>query len=122
MHEFTVASMIVERVRVEASKHGAKKVRKVEVKLGELTLVNPEQLKFNYEVLSQDPLLKGSELIVKVVSGEVSCRECGFHGKPRYRDDPSLHLFPMFSCPICESPVEVVKGREIVISRITLEF
>ncbi len=122
MHEFSVASMIVERVKGEASKHGARKVRRVEIKLGELTLVNPEQLKFNYMVLSQDPLLRDSELIIEVIPGEVSCRECGFRGRPTYRDDPALHLAPIFSCPVCESPVEVIKGREIVISRVTLEF
>ena len=122
MHEFSVASMIVERVRAEASRRGAKKVRKVEVKIGELSLVNPEQLRFNYLVLCQDILLRDSKLIIQRIPGEVKCVECGFRGRPSYSDDPALHLSPLFSCPVCGSPVDVIRGREVIVSKITLEF
>lgn len=121
MHEFSMMSQVVEKVLEEAGRRGAKRVKEVEVLVGELTLLNHEQLKFSYQVLVKGTVMEGSRLVLRSLEGEVECPECGFKGRPSYDDSPSLHLAPLFLCPRCGSLVKVLKGRELIVKRIRIE-
>ena len=78
MHEFSMASQIVEKVKEAAEKRGAKRVKEVELQVGELTLLNHDQLRFSYQILAKGTILEGSKLIIHSLEGEVECPECGF--------------------------------------------
>ena len=117
-----MASQIVEKVLGEAEKHGAKSIEEVVLLVGELTLLNHEQLRFSYNVLAKGTILEGSKLTINPIEAEVMCPECGFHGRPEYSDEPSLHLAPFFLCPRCGGPVKILRGRELIIKRIRMKI
>jgi hydrogenase nickel incorporation protein HypA/HybF len=123
MHEFSVVSQLVERVVEEARKRDAKRVIEVELDVGQLSFLNPEQMRFAYEVLSKGTILENSRLTINTIEAHVRCKVCGFDGKPDYADDASYHISALlFLCPICGSPVEVLEGKGCIIKRVRLEL
>ena len=109
MHEFGIAYDIFKTARQAALDHHAAQVKKVCVDIGEMSMVNPEQVQFLFDTLSEeDPVLKGAVLESRVVAPETRC-SCGYRGNEK------------FVCPGCGSLPELVKGREIVVTHIEIE-
>lgn len=122
MHEFSMVSQLVEKVVEEARKRGAKRVVEVELEVGQLSFLNPEQMLFAYRILTKGTILEKSRLTIRTVEAHVRCRLCGFDGKPEYADDASYHVSaPLFLCPNCGGPVEVLVGMGCMIKRVRLE-
>jgi len=114
-------SSLVEVVLEEIKKHDASAVEEVELEIGELTLLGKEQCLFSYEVLSKDGPLKGSKLIIKEKKAKVKCGKCGYEGPIGRSDDPLDHLrLPRFSCPKCGENVEIVSGRDCIVTSLKL--
>jgi hydrogenase nickel incorporation protein HypA/HybF len=109
MHEFAIAYDIYATARRTALDHHAEKVKGVCVDIGEMSMVNPEQVRFLFETLSEDdPLVKGAELECIIIAPETRCT-CGYTGSER------------FVCPRCGALPELVKGREIVVRHVEIE-
>jgi len=116
-------SQLVEKVIEEARKRDAKRVLEIELDVGQLSFLNPEQMRFAYNVLSKGTILENSRLIINIMDAHVRCEVCGFDGKPDYVDDASYHVStPLFLCPVCGSPVEVLEGKGCIIKRVRLEL
>lgn len=116
-----MASQMVESVLKEAETHEAKKVTAVHLVIGELTFLNPDQLRFSFNVLVKDTILEGSKLYIKNKRGSVKCPNCGYEGVLKLKDDPMYHVpAPMLRCPECESVVEIIGGRECTIKRVKM--
>jgi len=121
VHEGSVTTQIVENVLEEARKHEAKRVAEVHLVIGTLTFLNPEQVRFWYEVLTKDTIMEGSKLRIEEKSGLVRCNECGYEGGFKYEDDPIYHIpTPTLRCPKCGSIVEIVGGRDCLIKSVKL--
>ncbi|MDP1552847.1 MAG: hydrogenase/urease maturation nickel metallochaperone HypA, partial [Methanobacteriaceae archaeon] len=58
MHELSMADAIVKTVIESAEKNDAIEVLEVTVELGQMTMLNPEQIKFMLDVLSEDTILE----------------------------------------------------------------
>ena len=65
MHEASVVANIVDAVLEELKKYDVKKVNSVTLRIGDLTQLGTEQMKFAYEILSEGNILSGSELIIE---------------------------------------------------------
>ncbi|MBM1154846.1 hydrogenase maturation nickel metallochaperone HypA [archaeon] len=116
MHEFYVAKRLFDLAVRAALENGAQGVREVKVVIGELSLVNPEQLAFWFRELSRGTVLEGARLDVEVEEAEVSCPSCGYVGPVGLEDRPEYHLvFPTLRCPVCGGKVRVLKGRDCFI-------
>jgi len=116
-----MTTQIVNSILEEAKKHNAKKVIQVHLVIGDLTFLNPEQVRFWYKMLSKDTLIESSRLYIKKKSGSVKCLTCGYEGDFRYEDDPSYHVpIPTLICPRCGSIVEILSGKECTIKSIKL--
>ena len=121
MHEGSVTTQIVESVLEEAGKHEAKRVAEVHLVIGKLTFLNPEQVRFWYEVLTKDTIMEGSKLRIEEKNGLVRCSECGYEGGFKYEDDPIYHIpTPTLRCPKCGGIVEIVGGRGCLIKSVKL--
>jgi len=121
LHEFSAARWIVETAIKEASKLGAKEVREVHVVIGDLSLLNVEQVRFWFDVLKEDSMLKGARLVVERREGRVRCPHCGYEGPMEVVDDPAYHIaFPTLACPSCGMPVEIVEGRDCLVKHIVV--
>lgn len=122
MHEFSVMNQIIEAVLEEVKNHNVKSVDKVYLEIGELTFLGHEQMKFAYQVLTEKNILKNSKIIINEKKAKIKCKKCSYNGKIEYDYDPSFHFsLPKFICPKCEGPVDIVEGKECVITRIVAE-
>lgn len=113
-------SSLVDVVLEEVKRHDARAVEEVELEIGELTLLGKEQCLFAYEALSKDGPLKGSKLTIREKKAKVKC-QCGYEGPIAKSDDPLDHLrVPRFSCPRCGENVEIISGRDCIITNLRL--
>jgi hydrogenase nickel incorporation protein HypA/HybF len=71
MHELSMAEAIVNTVLDVAEKNNAEEIMEVILEIGQLTMLNPEQLKFLLDVLSEDTLLENSEIIIEDIPVDV---------------------------------------------------
>ena len=70
MHEFSIASGLVEKLLDFAEKNPDKKIVEVRVAIGEFTLIEEEQLRFCYESIITEMPLAGSSLKIEPVLGQ----------------------------------------------------
>lgn len=114
MHEFSVMSQMVDGIIEEAERHHATKVEEVILELGEFTMLGEEQLRFAYEILTRENILKGSVLTIVPVKGVVEC-DCGFRGEMAPSEDTPHRSVPILECPRCGNPARIVGGRECTV-------
>ena len=122
VHEFSIAQQIVEVVLKTAKEQDARQVERVTLVIGELTLLNGEQVGFWVEeAFSRRPLTRGARLDIDIRSARVHCRGCGFEGPPSIPGPEAHFLTPSLICPQCgRTGMEIREGRECLIKRITL--
>lgn len=113
MHELAMTQSVVELVEAEARRHGADRVNKIKLKIGEFTGVVKEALEFSFDVIKAGTLLEAAELEIEVVPLRKRCEPCD-------RVFGSNGDFDFF-CPDCNRPAEIVSGRELQIEYIDLD-
>jgi hydrogenase nickel incorporation protein HypA/HybF len=119
MHEFSIASSLVENVLDFATTPPPKKVLKVLLQVGELTCVEPVQLAFCYESIIPETAIAGSQLEIERVPAEVKCPHCNYAGAPKYWDDAqSAAPVPTLQCPQCGKAAETTQGHDCTIRTI----
>lgn len=123
MHEYSVAMEIYEVVLKTAMKNDATKVISVDLELGELTHINPEQLVFCLESIAKGSLMEDATLNLIGIPPKVKCK-CGYEGvldAKRYHTISDLAF--NLSCPRCGNPVpELTSGKEINVRNIKIEL
>jgi hydrogenase nickel incorporation protein HypA/HybF len=72
----SIAESVLDAVRSESARHGGAHVSRVGVKVGELSGVEPESLRFCFEVMVQSSDLAPLDLDLEVVPRRNTCREC----------------------------------------------
>ena len=121
VHEGSITTQIVESVLKEVEQRKAKKVVEVNLIIGSLTFLNPEQVRFWYEMLTKDTILEGSKLVIEEGEGTVQCSKCGYKGNFKYVDDSAFHVpMPTLQCPKCDGSVKIVSGKDCVIKSIKM--
>jgi hydrogenase nickel incorporation protein HypA/HybF len=116
-----MATQIVQNVLEEAKKHNAKKVDEVHLIIGKMTFLGVDQIRFSYDVLIKDTILKDSKLIIEEQDGVIECSSCGFKGAVPIEDDPAYHLpVPTLKCPKCGETAKIVEGKECTIKSIRI--
>lgn len=120
MHEFSVMTQIVEAVIAEAKKRDAHKIERVELEVGEFTMLGSEQLRFAFEVLSKNTILRDSDLEIRTIRGKIKCESCGFEGGVLIDENTSHRSVPILECPKCHSASRIVEGRECVVRNIRM--
>jgi hydrogenase nickel incorporation protein HypA/HybF len=120
VHEYTIASSIVDTVLELATQQNSSKVIEVTMKIGKLRVLSIDQLKFSYDILSKGTPLQGSRLIVHETSGSVTCARCGYANRIE-TDDASFHfgILPML-CPNCGASLSIEGGDECVITKVRM--
>lgn len=113
MHELGIASSIFEAVQSEAKQRPDARISRVGVRVGEFSSVDPEALKFSFEVLVKDTHFSGLPLDIELCPLQNRCPACG-------------HSFVVVdyatACPSCaEQHTECIGGTELELSYLELE-
>jgi hydrogenase nickel incorporation protein HypA/HybF len=113
MHEFSISDEIVRSVLDAVKEKNGKKVLSIQLEIGELALLNVEQVTFWIHELFKGSVAEGAKIKVRTIKARIRCESCGFQGKVNQdRPDPFGHAF-LYSCPKCHSfQIKVEKGRE----------
>ena len=111
MHEFSIVQALLGRIEEQARAHGATAVRRVSLRIGELSGVEPDLLASAYEVFRDRTACARAELDVERVP---ACWVCASCGTPVPRGAALV-------CPACLAPARLAAGDEIVLERIELE-
>jgi hydrogenase nickel incorporation protein HypA/HybF len=110
MHELSIAESVV---RIAAANAGARRVVKVELKVGYLRQVVPSALEFAFDLVAQGTPVEGAELVIEPVPAVGRCRSCG--------DETALERFP-WRCARCGGlDLEVLRGEELLVDALELE-
>jgi len=119
MHEFSIATSIVESVLEFAAKRQLAEVLSVRLTIGELTAIEAEQLSFCYEAITKGTAIEGSTLEIEKLEACVQCAACSYRGRPKYWDE-ALCFAPVatLQCPNCGKAVDVVEGQECAIKSV----
>jgi hydrogenase nickel incorporation protein HypA/HybF len=113
MHEMGIALQIIE-IATESIPPDLKTVRvaRVNLKVGKLSAVVPESLRFCFEVASRETALEGAELRIEEIPVVARCRDC--------QAEWTISE-PAFACETCESGnLEILSGRELDIESIEI--
>jgi hydrogenase nickel incorporation protein HypA/HybF len=74
MHDLHLAQQIFKTVLEYAEKNGFKKIKKIELELGSILehgeYILPENLIFNFNLLSKNTIAESAELIIKKIVGD----------------------------------------------------
>jgi hydrogenase nickel incorporation protein HypA/HybF len=111
MHEYSIVQALVARVEDLSRQHRAQSVRRLVVRIGELSGVEPALLATAYETFRERTCCEEAELAIEPVSARWVCPACG-SAVPRES---------VLRCGSCERPARLVEGDEIVLARIEME-
>lgn len=110
MHEMSIAQGIIDLCSEHA---GGRRVKSLEVEIGELSTVVPEAIEFCFEACSRGTLLEGSQLNIERIPGRGECQDCGM-------ETPLAELFG--ACQSCGScRVVIIAGEEMRVREIEVE-
>ena len=119
MHEFSIASGVVETVLAYAETHGVRKIVEVRMLVGELTCVEAEQLKFCFGAITKDTALEDAVLEIDTSAAAVRCPHCSYEGPPKYWEGARVGAFlPTLECPTCGRAAEPIAGLDCAITSI----
>ena len=74
MHELAVTQEIVERLREKA---GARRILRVVLVIGKLSLILPDAVRFCFELCAEGTPAEGAVLEIEEPAGRARCRACG---------------------------------------------
>jgi hydrogenase nickel incorporation protein HypA/HybF len=122
MHEYSIMAEIVKAALASLKNYDVENVETVFLEVGELTFLNPEQLKFCYNVLTENNILADSSLEIMQKNAEIECTSCGFKGTLKERPQEDHFRIPIISCPKCEGEIKLLSGRECIIKSIKMNI
>jgi hydrogenase nickel incorporation protein HypA/HybF len=113
MHELSIASAIVDRATAASEEHGGARVTKIGLRIGEISGVETDALRFGIEALSKDTPLQGVFLEVEFCKRRQRCTACAAEFAPEG--------FQAI-CPTCHGDQsECIAGKELDVMYFELE-
>ncbi len=113
MHEMGIAMQIVE-IALDAIPPNLqeKSVETVNLKVGKLSAIVPDSLRFCFDVVTRETRLAGVKLNIEEIPVKARCRECHFEW---------IIEGPAFTCKNCQSgAIDIITGRELDIESIEI--
>lgn len=113
MHELSVTQNLLAIVIEHAEAAGAKRVTRVNLRIGELSGIVDESVQFYFDFLSRDTLAEGAQLSFTHVPVRFTCHGCESEFEPEDRN---------WACPNCGAiGGQVVAGQEMRVESIEVE-
>lgn len=113
MHEMGIANSVLDSVRVEARRFPGRHICRVGVRIGELAGVDPEAMRFCFEVLVRDTGLEPLDLEIDYRTRSHQCLNCGHFFAARIEN---------FACPNCGgTESRFIEGDELELAYLEVE-
>jgi hydrogenase nickel incorporation protein HypA/HybF len=113
MHELSIASSILDRAKAVAEQNGNARVVKVGLRIGEISGVEPDALRFWFEALCRDTPMQEAVLEIDFRKRKQRCHVCAAEFEPE-----SL----VTTCPGCGADDSVcIAGKELDVMFIEIE-
>lgn len=114
MHELSLMQGVMDAVVPAAKENGALKIINITLRIGEMTQVVEEAMRFAFDALTDgEELFDGCELTLDFVQAKSACFDCG----AEFEHD-RFHL----KCPECGGRhTVVIAGKEMDIAGIEIE-
>ncbi|HXY11541.1 MAG TPA: hydrogenase maturation nickel metallochaperone HypA [Terriglobales bacterium] len=113
MHELAIANSILEAVRTELTRHPGRYATRVGVRIGELTAVDQESLRFCFEAIILETDFDCLKLEIELVPRRQTCLACRCVFRVRDYE---------FGCPQCASlQTEFSSGDELELAYLEVE-
>ena len=111
MHELGIVFNIIRNVKDVAKENNVKKIKKVTLEIGEVSMIIPDYLLDCYKwATKDDEILKDSSLVIEIIEGINHCSKCGMDFKAK--------VFGKV-CPNCQSnETYLISGNETIIKNI----
>jgi len=107
MHELSLLENVREILENHALSQNFGKVTRVTLEIGKLSCVEPDALRFGFDVVMKDSLAENAELIITELNGLGQCLHCQQQIEMETLYDP---------CVYCGNPfVKVIQGAEMKI-------
>lgn len=104
MHELTLSQSIVDLVVECAHKEGVRAVTRVVVEVGIAAGVEPDALRFCFDLVAANTLAKGAKLAIETIPLQARCRDCACKFQPARL---------VSCCPRCGAYApQLLRGRE----------
>ena len=110
MHEYSLVSAMADRVLSEARARNAVAVRKLAVRIGALSGVEPELFASAFTLVRQG-LLAEADLDIRRSEAEWACPKC----------QVAIPSGGALRCSACSLPAKLVTGDEILLEQIEME-
>ncbi len=113
MHELGIAASVLREAQEEAQRHPGSRLRKLKLRVGELSGVNPEALSFSFEVLVRDARLEPLQLEIETCPRRQRCLAC--------QQTFTVAEYDL-RCPGCgTAETEFVSGDELELASLEME-
>jgi hydrogenase nickel incorporation protein HypA/HybF len=113
MHELSIASHVVEIASRHLAEHGGGRATAITLRIGTLSCVHAEALRWAFDLVRADTPLAAAELRIVPVAVSIWCATC--------RGTRELPGIQRFACPVCGTPsADIRTGRELDLDSIEL--
>lgn len=113
MHEVGIVESALEVIRREARTHRATRVTRVVMRVGAISGVDQEALRFAFEACTPHSIAAGASLEIESIPARAHCAACA--------EDFTIESGFIFQCPRCTAfSGDVRSGKELELAR--LEF
>ena len=113
MHEMSLAEGVLQIVEDAARRQGFARVRAIRLEIGAMAAVEPEALRFCFDVVSRETVADGARLEIVATEGQGQCLECGRRMRVRERYAP---------CPGCGGHrVQIIAGMEMRVRELEVD-
>jgi len=121
MHEFSISSEIAKTVLDTAQENKGNRVLSILLEIGEITLLNGEQVKFWVQELFKGSIAEGAEIRIKNVRVRIECESCNYQGSPLIDPKDGVGYLGPLSCPKCKAfQVKIKKGSGCILKQIRM--
>ncbi|CAD7774915.1 hydrogenase nickel incorporation protein HypA [Candidatus Methanoperedenaceae archaeon GB50] len=119
MHEISIGAALVDAAIRTAEEERPRRISKIHIEVGELTGLNPDQLRHIFKTTTKKTIIADAELVIKTIKPAIECKECGYKGRVNLVKDFHFNT-PQITCPTCKSrEVKITAGNECRLYRIT---
>jgi hydrogenase nickel incorporation protein HypA/HybF len=111
MHEYSLVVSLIERAESEAKQRLAKSIRRISIRVGELSGVEADLLSSAFEIARTDTLCKSTVLDITRERARWACPNC------QATLDPSISL----RCSTCDMAGKLAEGGELLFEQMEIE-